>query len=125
MSGIRVPMVATIVLGGRLTRTPEMKTIPSGSMCRFSVATDQFRQNKKSTMFTDCIAFGKTAEIVASIGKGRPVLVMGDLTKREYEAKDGTQKSAVEVTVRMVYPLLWDDAADDSGSANDDLDDLF
>ena len=53
-----------VVLTGRLTRDPELKFGQSGkAYSRFSLAVDRPFQ-KGETDFINCVAFGKTAELI-------------------------------------------------------------
>lgn len=92
-----------IVLTGRLVHTPELKTTPSGvSVCRFSIAVDRkFKVNgEKVTDFFDCVAWRSTGEFVAKyFDKGRKIGVMGEMQSRQYEARDGSNRRAWEVSV--------------------------
>lgn len=64
---------------GRLTKDPEIKQYSSGNgeLATFSIAINH---TKEKVSYYDCVAFGKTAEIIKnylSQGKGRLVLVEG------------------------------------------------
>lgn len=53
-----------IILTGRLTRDPELKTGQSGkAYARFTLAVERPMQ-KDETDFINCVAFGKTAELI-------------------------------------------------------------
>ena len=93
-----------IIIKGRLTRDPEMKTGASGvEFCKFTVAVDR-RMNKdktkdRQTDFFDCTAFGNTgAAINAYMKKGREILVEGRMESSQSE-KDGQKRTFWGVTV--------------------------
>lgn len=90
-----------VVLVGRLTKDPELRfAAGSGSaVCRFTVAVN--RQFKKDeTDFIGCVAFGKTAEIIAQyLTKGKEIAVSGSIRTGSYDAKDGTKRYTTDVAV--------------------------
>lgn len=89
-------MVNTVVVQGRLTRFPELKTTSSGkSVCSFSVAHNV---DKDRTDFYDVICFGKTADFVSTyFYKGQEILVEGSLSQSRWTTKTGENRSKVEI----------------------------
>lgn len=94
-----------VVLMGNLTRDPETRTTPSGqSVTNFSLAVNRTWKGQDGTTqenvsYIDCVAWGKTGEIIAQyMQKGRPLLVSGRLDQRSWE-QDGQKRSKVEVVV--------------------------
>ena len=93
-----------IIIKGRLTRDPEMKTGASGvEFCKFTVAVDRKlskdKMKDKNADFFDCTAFGKTgAAIHAFIKKGREILVEGRMESSTSE-KDGQKRTFWGVVV--------------------------
>ena len=104
-----------VVLVGRLTKDPELRfAAGSGnSVSKFTVAVN--RQFKKDeTDFISCVAFGKTAEIIAQhFTKGKQIAVSGSIRTGSYDAQDGTKKYTTDVAV---------DTFDFIGSGNKALD---
>ena len=100
-------MINNVVLMGRLTAVPELKTTQSGiSTVRFSVAVER-RYNKqgeeRQTDFVDCVAWRQTAEFVSKyFNKGSMIAVVGSIQTRNYEDKNGNKRKAVEVQVDNV-----------------------
>ena len=100
-------MINNVVLMGRLTAVPELKTTQSGiSTVRFSVAVER-RYNKqgedRQTDFIDCVAWRQTAEFVSKyFNKGSMIAVIGSIQTRSYEDKNGNKRKAVEVQVDNV-----------------------
>ena len=86
-----------VLLGGNLTRDPELKAIPSGmQVCEFGVATN--RRVKKNEQWVDepefhnVVAFGKTAEFVTQyFKKGNAIFVEGRLRTRSWDGEKGKQ----------------------------------
>lgn len=91
-----------IIIKGRITATPELKTSNRGkSLCNFSVAVNR-RFNKDTTDFFNCVAFGKAAELLANyFQKGSMILLSGELHIDKYE-KNGEKKTAVSIAVDEV-----------------------
>ena len=89
-----------VVLVGRLVRDPELRfAAGSGNaVSRFTVAVN--RQFKKDeTDFISCVAFGKTAEIIAQhFTKGEQIAVSGSIRTGSYE-KDGVKHYTTDVVV--------------------------
>lgn len=100
-------MINNVVLMGRLTAVPELKTTQSGiSTIRFGVAVER-RYNKqgeeKQTDFIDCVAWRQTAEFISKyFNKGSMIAVVGSIQTRSYEDKNGNKRKAVEVQVDNV-----------------------
>ncbi|MGH7157787.1 MAG: single-stranded DNA-binding protein [Candidatus Saccharimonadales bacterium] len=96
-----------VILMGNLTRDPEVRTTPSGqSVANFSLAVNrtwkgQDGNTQEAVSYIDCVAWGKTGEIIAQyVQKGRPLLVSGRLDQRSWDDKESGQKrSKVEVVV--------------------------
>ena len=89
-------MYNKVIMMGRLTRDPELKTTPNGvSVCKFSIAVDRRFQNKgeeKKTDFFNVVAWRQTGEFVSRyFGKGNLILVEGELQTRSYVDKNGNQ----------------------------------
>ena len=82
-----------IIIKGRLTRDPELKTSGSGmEFCKFSVAVDRRRakDKEKETDFFDCTAFGNTGVAISKFfTKGKEILVEGRMESNRV-AKDDT-----------------------------------
>lgn len=107
-----------VVLIGRLTRDPELRTTTSGkSVTDFSIAVDKRikpTDGSPTADFFRVTAWGATAEFVTNyLHKGRLVAVEGRLQSRKYTAQDGTQRESVEVVADQVQGL--DRPRDDAG----------
>ncbi|MGO3702260.1 MAG: single-stranded DNA-binding protein [Candidatus Saccharimonadales bacterium] len=88
-----------VILMGRLTRDPEMRTTASGkAVCSFSLAVDRQGQDDQADFF-DVTAWEKTGELVSQyLSKGRRALVQGRLRQDSWEDKEtGKRRSRVEV----------------------------
>ena len=96
--------VNKVILVGRLTRDPDMRTTTSGQqVATLSMATNNFWTDKSGTRqerteFHTVILWGRLAEIAAQyLTKGQECFVEGRMQTREYAAKDGTQRRVTEV----------------------------
>lgn len=105
-----------VILMGRLTRDPEMRTTPSGkNVTSFSLAVDRAGQDDSADFF-DITAWEKLGELVNQyLSKGRRCLVQGRLTYRQWE-QEGQKRSKVEVVATDVTFL--DGPSGDGGSSN-------
>ena len=95
-------MQRRLIITGNLGRDAELKTTASNKqVLTFSIAnTVGFGDNKKTTWFR-CNLWGARAEKLAShLTKGTKLMISGELQVREYEGKDGSKKTSVEVFVK-------------------------
>lgn len=101
-----------VILMGRLTRDPELRTTTSGkSVVSISIAVDRY--SGEETDFFEITAWEKLAEIVSQyMSKGSKVLVQGRLQLDRWE-KDGQKSSKVTVTATDITFL-------DTPGGNDD-----
>lgn len=93
-----------VMLMGRLTHDPEMRTTPSGkNVCTFSIAVDRMSRDDQSDFF-NVTAWEKTAELVNQyLSKGSRCLVQGRLRQESWEDKEtGKRRSRVEVVANDV-----------------------
>lgn len=96
-----------VVLIGRLTRDPELRTTTGGvSNCTFSIAVNRNFKNKEGNIdadFFNIVVWRKQAENVSKYcSKGTQVCVEGRLQSRSYEAQDGTKRYVTEVIADSV-----------------------
>lgn len=91
----------TITIVGRLGQDPELRYTKDGkSVVEFSVATTRKIGDREETVWHRCVAFGESGEhYVSSFGKGKRVIVIGRLSTKEFEKKDGTKGSRTEIVV--------------------------
>jgi single-strand DNA-binding protein len=93
-----------VVLIGRLTKDPELKFTPGAgtAVTTLTLAVDRRikKEGQPEADFINCVAFGKTAEIMAQyLGKGRLIGVSGWIRTGSYEAKDGTRRYTTDVYI--------------------------
>lgn len=89
-----------VILSGRFTATPELKQTQNGtSVTSFTLAVNR-KMDREKVDFLDCIAWRGTAEFLTKyFAKGDPVVVEGELQKREWQTKEGQKRYATEVIV--------------------------
>lgn len=101
-------MLNKVIIMGRITRDPELKTAKSGiEMCNFSVAVERPFKDKVSgeriTDFLDCAAFRGTAKFVCTYFKrGSMILVEGSIQNNHYTDDSGTKHYAEKIMVENV-----------------------
>ena len=90
----------TVILGGRVTSAPELKTTPNGvSVCSFTIAINR-KVNRNETDFINCVAWRQTAEFVSKyFGKGSAICVIGEIQTRSWDDQQGNKRYATEVIV--------------------------
>ena len=102
-------MLNTVIIIGRLTRDPEMRTTQSGvSVASFTLAVDRDFGGRdggeKQTDFIDCTAWRHTAEFVSKyFSKGRMAVVSGRLQIDNYTDNDGNKRKAAKVIADNIY----------------------
>lgn len=109
-----------VILIGRLTRDPEVRTTTTGkTVADFSIAVDKRIKPQDGSPTADFFrvsAWGQSAEYVGNyLTKGRLVAVDGRLQSRKYTANDGTNREVVEVVADSVQGL--DRPRDDNAGA--------
>ena len=106
-------VIITIV--GNLTADPEIRTTSTGAqVASFTIASTLRVFDRQSNQYVDgsalfmrCSVWRDMAEHCArSFAKGMRVIAQGRLTQRSYEAKDGTQRTVMELQVDEIGPSL-------------------
>ena len=99
-------MLNNVVIMGRLTAAPELRTTAAGmSVTSFSLAVDRdlIKDGKRDTDFIHCVAWRQTAEFICKyFDKGRLMAVEGRLQQRKYTDKDGKEREVFDVLVNQV-----------------------
>ncbi len=93
-----------VILMGRLTRDPDMRSTSSGkTVTSFSLAVDRQTQDDQADFF-DITAWEKLGELVNQyLSKGRRCLVQGRLRQDSWDDKEtGKKRSKVEVVATDV-----------------------
>ena len=115
---------AKAMIIGNLGRDPEMRYTPSGRpVTEFSVAVSHSKPDgsggwvDEGTDWYRVTVWGDRAERTAEqFRKGNKVFVEGRFRTREYEAKDGQKRTALEITADNVISLDARARNDEGGS---------
>ena len=99
-------MLNVVVIMGRLTATPELRTTNSGiSVTSFSVAVNRSysKDGNNQTDFINCVAWRNNAEFITKyFGKGQMIAIRGSLQQSSYTDKDGNKRTTYDVVVDTV-----------------------
>ena len=100
-------MLNVVAIIGRMVKDPELKTTNSGkSVCSFRIANDSGYKDasgQNQTNWLDVTAWGKTAEFVCKyFPKGSLIAIDGRLQTRQYQDKNGHNRTAVEIVANNV-----------------------
>lgn len=130
-------MLNKVILMGRLTSDPEIKTTSSGkSVTSFRIAVDRnytkSGEERKADFFP-IVAWGSKAEFICRyFRKGSLIALSGVLQQREYKDKSGAERSVCEVIAEDIsFTGEKSNEAPSSGSNQSasvpdyDYDDLF
>ena len=96
-------MFNLVVLTGRLTADPELKTTPNGiPVTTFSIAVNRnYRAGEEQqTDFINIVAWRQRAEFITKyFKKGSMIGIEGSIQTRRYQDKSGNNRTAFEVVV--------------------------
>ncbi|MGL5085645.1 MAG: single-stranded DNA-binding protein [Clostridium sp.] len=109
-----------VMLIGRLTRDPELNFAANSGTAigKFSIAVNRAFK-KDETDFINCVAFGKTGEIIAQyLTKGSPIAITGSIQTGSYEGKDGIKRYTTDVIVESFDFIGGKDNGGNSNSSN-------
>ena len=99
-----------VVLTGRLTRDPELRSFPSGmSVCSLRVAFSTRKKDQttgewgEKSNFVDVSVWGRQGENVAQyMTKGRQIAIDGRLEWREWDDQNGQKRQSIEIVADNV-----------------------
>jgi single-strand DNA-binding protein len=99
--------VNKVVLTGRLTRDPEMRSLASGkSVTQFAVATNAYAAGKEKAEYHNVVTWDRLAEICGQyLGKGQQVAIEGRLQTRSWDDDRGQRHWKTEVVAAHVEML--------------------
>lgn len=107
--------INTCAVSGKLTRDPEVKSLPSGlSVIEFGVAVNKSKKTddggyEEEVSFVDVTVFGNFADLLGrKLRKADTVSVQGELKQDRWEAQDGSNRSKLKIIGRQVdSPALY------------------
>jgi single-strand DNA-binding protein len=118
-----------VVLVGRLTRDPELRSLPSGvSVCGLRIACSSSRKDAEGDYherpnYFDVSVYGGSAESVNRyMRKGSRVAIDGRLEWREWETADQQKRQAVSIVAETVQFLDTPDGQRREQGQGGDLD---
>jgi len=96
-----------VLLTGRLTRDPEVRSLPSGKVVtNFSVATNEYRGGEERTEYHTVVTWERLAEICGQyLGKGQMVSLEGRLQTRRWEDDRKVKHYRTEIVANSVEML--------------------
>lgn len=100
-------MLNCVAIMGRLVADPELRTTPAGhSVCSFRIACDRSyvqQGQQRQADFIDIVAWRQQADFVSKyFQKGSMIAVEGSLQTRQYQDKQGSKRTAVEVVANNI-----------------------
>ena len=101
------------ILVGNVGADPKVKTMSNGSVAQFSLATTERgytlqngTQVPDRTEWHNCIAWGKTADVVAKyVHKGSKLYIEGKIKTRSYDDNQGRKCYVTEIHVDVLELL--------------------
>lgn len=100
-------MLNVVAIMGRLVADPELRTTPAGhSVCSFRIACDRSyvqQGQERQADFIDIVAWRQQADFVSKyFQKGSMIAIDGSLQTRQYQDKNGNNRTAVEVVAKNI-----------------------
>ncbi|MCM1165496.1 MAG: single-stranded DNA-binding protein [Lachnospiraceae bacterium] len=97
-----------VIMMGRIVNDLELKTTPNGTtVCSFRIAVDRNYQKKgeeRKSDFFNVVAWRATAEFINRFfGKGRMIMIEGEMQTRQYTDKNGNPATWYEIMVDNAY----------------------
>ncbi|MGV0923629.1 single-stranded DNA-binding protein [Empedobacter tilapiae] len=101
-----------VQLIGNVGSNPEVKTLENEKkFAKFSLATNESYTNSKSekvqqTTWHNLVAYGPIVNVIEKhVEKGKQLAIEGKLTYRDYQDKDGQQKTITEIIIDEIVLL--------------------
>ena len=110
-----------VIIVGRLTRDPEIRTTANSTMASFSVAVDRrFKQEgQPDADFPRVIAWGKTAEFIEKyFHKGMKIAIEGRIQTGSYQNQNGQTIYTTDVIAEAVEFVESKNASRGGSSTN-------
>ena len=97
-----------VLLTGRLTRDPEMRSLSSGkAVTQFSIATNEYiGQGKEKAEFHNIVTWDRLAQTCGEfLGKGQQVAIEGRIQTRSWDDDRGVRHWKTEIVANHVEML--------------------
>ncbi len=100
-------MLNIVAIMGRLVADPELRTTQNGTnVCSFRIACDRnytASGQERQADFIDVVAWRQSAEFITKyFQKGSMIAIDGSLQSRQYQDKNGNNRTAVEVLANHI-----------------------
>ena len=100
-------MLNVVAIMGRLVADPELRTTTQGhSVCSFRIACDRSyvqQGQQRQADFIDIVAWRQQADFVSKyFQRGSMIAVEGSLQTRQYQDKNGNNRTAIEIVANNV-----------------------
>ncbi|MGN0984686.1 MAG: single-stranded DNA-binding protein [Gemmiger sp.] len=100
-------MLNVVAIMGRLAADPQLRQTTTGkNVASFRIACDRGRKDangQSQTDWLDCVAWDRQAEFVCRyFQKGSLIVVDGRLQTRQYQDKNGNNRTAVEIVASNI-----------------------
>lgn len=99
-------MLNNVMMMGRLTADPEVKTAGENRYCRFSIAVQRPKRKGEETAETDffnLVAWNGNADVISRwYRKGDMLMIIGTLRNSTYE-KNGEKRVSTEIVVKEIH----------------------
>ena len=100
-------MLNVVAIMGRLVADPELRTTTQGNgVCSFRIACDRSyvqQGQERQADFIDIVAWRQQADFVSKyFQKGSMIAIEGSLQTRNYQDKNGNNRTAVEVVANNI-----------------------
>lgn len=113
-----------VMIIGRLTRDPEMRSTPNGAnVTQIGLATNYVYTNQQSGQrveqveYHNIVLWRKLAEIANQyLRKGQRVFIEGRLQTRSWDAQDGSKRSRTEIVADNM--IMLDGGRGEAGSSD-------
>ena len=114
-----------VILGGRLTADPELKTTTTGiTVVTVSVAVNRRTSKEQQTDFFRVTAWRTTAEFISKyFKKGSAICVVGSLQNNSYTDQQGQKRTFTDIVADEV--MFVDSRSESSASFGGDEADVF
>jgi single-strand DNA-binding protein len=96
-----------VLITGRLTRDPELRSLASGkAVTQFVVASNEYPGGKERTEYHNIVTWDRLAEICGQyLAKGQQVALEGRLQTRQWDDADGKRHWKTEIVAAQVEML--------------------
>jgi single-strand DNA-binding protein len=102
-----------LTIVGNIVNDPQRRQVGTQELMKFRVASNSRRRTADgawepgNSLFVTVNCWGRlVAGVGASLGKGSPVIVVGQVYTSEYEDRDGNRRSTMEMRATSVGPDL-------------------